>query len=46
MQLFSIGLWELNPDGTRKTRSATRPADIPTYNNIDDHELRARLHRA
>ncbi len=32
MQLFSIGLWELNPDGTRKT---TNSAPIATYGNDD-----------
>lgn len=31
MQLFSIGLWELNPDGTRKTDAQGR--FIPTYGN-------------
>ncbi len=31
MQLFSIGLWELNPDGTRRKDAQGR--DIPTYNN-------------
>lgn len=31
MQLFSIGLWELNPDGTRKLDGNGQP--IPTYNN-------------
>lgn len=31
MQLFSIGLWELNPDGTR--RLGTNGLPIPTYNN-------------
>jgi uncharacterized protein (DUF1800 family) len=30
MQLFSIGLWELNPDGTRKQSGGK---DIPTYDN-------------
>ncbi|MDB6139025.1 MAG: hypothetical protein JWO94_2097, partial [Verrucomicrobiaceae bacterium] len=30
MQLFSIGLWELNNDGTRKTDGDGNP--IPTYN--------------
>jgi uncharacterized protein (DUF1800 family) len=29
MQLFSIGLWELNPDGSRKLDSSGQP--IPTY---------------
>ncbi len=32
MQLFSIGLWELNPDGTRKL-SAGQP--VSTYTNAD-----------
>jgi len=31
MQLFSIGLWELNPDGSKKRGSDGQP--IPTYNN-------------
>ncbi|MDB6072284.1 MAG: hypothetical protein JWL81_3455 [Verrucomicrobiales bacterium] len=31
MQLFSIGQWELNPDGSRKTTPAGDP--IPTYDN-------------
>ncbi|HEY8901356.1 MAG TPA: DUF1800 family protein [Chthoniobacterales bacterium] len=31
MQLFSIGLWELNPDGTRRTGANGQP--IPTYDN-------------
>lgn len=31
MQLFTIGLWELNPDGTRKLDASRNP--IPTYNN-------------
>ncbi|RYD48106.1 MAG: DUF1800 family protein, partial [Verrucomicrobiaceae bacterium] len=34
MQLFSIGLWELNPDGTRKVDSLTGKP-IPTYTNVD-----------
>jgi uncharacterized protein (DUF1800 family) len=33
MQLFSIGLWQLNPDGTRKKDSAGK--DIPTYVQSD-----------
>ncbi len=33
MQLFSIGLFELNPDGTRKTDA--QGDDIPTYDNED-----------
>ncbi len=32
MQLFSIGLWELNADGTR--RKDVRGNDIPTYDNV------------
>ncbi len=31
MQLFSIGLWQLNPDGTRTLDAAGQP--IPTYDN-------------
>lgn len=37
MQLFSIGLFELNPDGTRKQDADG--FDIPTYNNDDVKEL-------
>lgn len=33
MQLFSIGLYELNPDGSRKKDAQGR--DIPTYDNDD-----------
>ncbi len=33
MQLFSIGLFELNPDGTRKIDEDGN--DIPTYDNTD-----------
>jgi uncharacterized protein (DUF1800 family) len=33
MQLFSIGLWELNPDGSRKKDAYGK--DIPTYDQID-----------
>lgn len=36
MQLFSIGLWELNPDGTR---NLTNGSPIPTYQNNDITEL-------
>lgn len=36
MQLFSIGLWQLNPDGTRKL---TNGVPIPTYSNADITEL-------
>ena len=31
MQLFTIGLWELNADGTRKTDASGEP--IPSYSN-------------
>jgi uncharacterized protein (DUF1800 family) len=37
MQLFSIGLWQLNNDGTRKLDSLGQP--IPTYDNRDITEL-------
>ena len=37
MQLFTIGLWELNPDGTRKLDAHSQP--IPTYSNDDITEL-------
>ncbi len=37
MQLFSIGLYELNQDGTRK--KDTDGNDIPTYTNEDIKEL-------
>jgi uncharacterized protein (DUF1800 family) len=37
MQLFTIGLWELNPDGTRKLDATGQP--IPTYDNTDITEL-------
>lgn len=37
MQLFTIGLWELNPDGSRKTDISGEP--IPTYDNGDITEL-------
>ncbi|MGL5019808.1 MAG: DUF1800 family protein [Luteolibacter sp.] len=37
MQLFTIGLWELNPDGSRKLTPAGEP--IPTYDNGDVTEL-------
>lgn len=36
MQLFSIGLWELNPDGTQKL---TNGVPIPTYNNSNITEF-------
>ncbi|MGC6424542.1 MAG: DUF1800 family protein [Lentimonas sp.] len=37
MQLFSIGLWELNKDGSRKLDDQGEP--IPTYGNSDITEL-------
>ncbi len=37
MQLFSIGLWQLNPDGTRQLNGQGQP--IATYNNGDITEL-------
>ena len=37
MQLFTIGLWELNPDGSRKLDVSGQP--IPTYDNGDITEL-------
>ncbi len=37
MQLFSIGLYELNTDGTRKLDGSGNP--IPTYDNDDIKEL-------
>ena len=37
MQLFTIGLWELNPDGSRKRDVRGEP--IPTYDNGDITEL-------
>lgn len=37
MQLFTIGLWELNQDGTRKTDGGGN--FIPTYSNADITEL-------
>ncbi len=33
MQLFTIGLYQLNDDGTQKLNSAGQP--IPTYSNLD-----------
>jgi len=33
MQLFTIGLWELNPDGSQKLGAQNNP--IPTYDNKD-----------
>jgi len=37
MQLFSIGLWELHPDGTRKLDAFGQP--IPTYGNAQITEF-------
>jgi uncharacterized protein (DUF1800 family) len=37
MQLFTIGLWELNPDGTRQLDVSGHP--IPTYSNTDITQL-------
>jgi uncharacterized protein (DUF1800 family) len=37
MQLFTIGLWELNQDGTQKLDAQNNP--IPTYDNKDIEEL-------
>lgn len=37
MQLFTIGLWELNPDGSRKLDNHGDP--IPTYGNAEITEM-------
>lgn len=37
MQLFTIGLWQLNPDGTRKLNGSGQ--FIPTYDNGDITEM-------
>lgn len=37
MQLFTIGLWELNPDGSRKLDGGGEP--VPTYDNGDITEM-------
>ena len=37
LQLFSIGLWELNPDGTWRLDASNRP--IPTYTQTDIRQL-------
>jgi uncharacterized protein (DUF1800 family) len=37
MQLFTIGLWEMNPDGTRKVNGSG--ANIPTYSNTEITQL-------
>ncbi len=36
MQLFTIGLWELNPDGTKRLKDGN---PIPAYTNDDVREL-------
>ncbi len=43
LQLFSIGLYELHPDGTLRLDGEGAP--IPTYDQDDGRGLRARLHR-
>jgi len=37
MQLFSIGLYELNPDGSRQLDASGNP--IPTYSNVEIREF-------
>lgn len=37
MQLFTIGLWELNADGSQRLDASGRP--IPTYTNTDIRQL-------
>ena len=37
MQLLTIGLWQLNPDGTRQLDAQNQP--IPTYNNSNITEF-------
>ncbi len=37
MQLFSIGLWQLNQDGTQKTNALGQP--LPTYSQTDVTQL-------
>lgn len=37
MQLFTVGLWELNPDGTRQLDLSNQP--IPTYSNTEITQL-------
>lgn len=37
MQLFTIGLWQLNPDGSRQLDGLSQP--IPTYSNTDITQL-------
>jgi hypothetical protein len=48
MQLFTIGLWELNEDGTRKTYPvghARAGQPIPDLRQRRHHRTRPRLHR-
>ncbi len=47
MQLFSIGLWELNEDGTRKTYPSAMPrwASPSHLRQRRHHRTRPRLHR-
>ncbi|MDW8479451.1 MAG: DUF1800 family protein [Xanthomonadales bacterium] len=47
MQLFSIGLWQLNPDGTLRDGDPARPGSPadPDLRPADDPRLRPRLHR-
>jgi uncharacterized protein (DUF1800 family) len=37
MQLFTVGLWELNPDGSRRLDAQNHP--IPTYSNEEITQL-------
>ena len=43
MQLFTIGLWKLNDDGSQQLDGTGNP--IPTYSNTDVKGPRRRLHR-
>ena len=43
MQLFSIGVWMLNPDGTQMLDATGTP--IPVLRPGHDRRLRARVHR-
>ena len=43
MQLFTIGLWQLNDDGSQQLDGSGNP--IPTYSNTDVMGLAAVLHR-
>jgi hypothetical protein len=42
MQLFSIGLWMLNPDGSRQLNAQNQP--ISTYNEFEHHRVCPGLH--